>query len=120
MPTTPAIACPCGGRRQAGQPCDRCKSGGRAPEHRPNFRQRGYSVAWDKARKTWLVLHPLCAECEAAGRVVAGYAVDHIQPHRGDQELFWNQANWQTLCRRCHAVKSAAERTTGGGSQVVA
>jgi 5-methylcytosine-specific restriction endonuclease McrA len=29
--------------------------------------------------------------------------VDHIQPHRGDQRLFWDRRNWQPLCRTCHS-----------------
>jgi 5-methylcytosine-specific restriction endonuclease McrA len=28
--------------------------------------------------------------------------VDHIKPHRGDQNLFWEETNWQTLCQRHH------------------
>jgi 5-methylcytosine-specific restriction protein A len=35
--------------------------------------------------------------------------VDHIIPHRGDQYLFWDQENWQALCKDCH------DRKTGRG-----
>jgi len=35
--------------------------------------------------------------------------VDHVIPHRGDQELFWDTSNWQPLCKRCHDVKTAGE-----------
>jgi hypothetical protein len=35
--------------------------------------------------------------------------VDHVVPHRGDQVLFWESSNWQTLCRSCHELKSARE-----------
>nr|WP_313010818.1 HNH endonuclease [Brucella intermedia] len=28
--------------------------------------------------------------------------VDHIQPHRGNKELFWWRGNWQSLCQPCH------------------
>lgn len=118
MPSSPPTVCStpgCGGRRYAGicdRGCNRSRTGTakRAPDNRPNFRQRGYDSRWDKARLVWLAEHPICAECERNGLVVAGYAVDHITPHRGDQGLFWDQSNWQTLCRRCHAVKSQAER----------
>ena len=39
--------------------------------------------------------------------------VDHIVPHRGDQELFWDVANnWQALCRQCHSsIKQAWEKS---------
>jgi 5-methylcytosine-specific restriction protein A len=36
-------------------------------------------------------------------------AVDHIQPHRGDYELFWDSDNWQPLCATCHGRKTLAE-----------
>ena len=35
--------------------------------------------------------------------------VDHIIPHRGDLEMFWNQLNHQALCKRCHDSKTARE-----------
>ncbi|WP_309242099.1 HNH endonuclease [Paenibacillus sp. S150] len=30
-------------------------------------------------------------------------------PHKGDMELFWNEANWQPLCASCHGIKTAKE-----------
>jgi 5-methylcytosine-specific restriction endonuclease McrA len=27
---------------------------------------------------------------------------DHVVPHRGDERLFWNCTNLQTLCKPCH------------------
>lgn len=38
---------------------------------------------------------------------------DHIVPHRGDRELFWNLQKWQPLCKDCH------DRKTGSGMQLV-
>ena len=35
--------------------------------------------------------------------------VDHIIPHRGDKRLFWDEKNWQPLCKDCH------DRKTGTG-----
>jgi hypothetical protein len=35
--------------------------------------------------------------------------VDHIVPHGGDQTLFWDAANHQTLCEPCHNRKTATE-----------
>ncbi|WP_273823038.1 HNH endonuclease [Pseudomonas asplenii] len=72
--------------------------------------QRGYGYRWQKAREVWLNQHPLCVYCERQGRVTAGTVVDHIKPHRGNQDLFWDQRNWQTLCKPCHdTVKQAEE-----------
>lgn len=39
----------------------------------------------------------------------AVYAVDHIIPHKGDPELFWDQDNWQSLCKPHHDRKTATE-----------
>ena len=32
--------------------------------------------------------------------------VDHIRPHRGDPVLFWDEKNWQSLCKSCHDKKT--------------
>lgn len=69
---------------------------------RPNAYRRGYNKAWSTARSRHLRAHPLCAFCLKAGRVVQAQVVDHIQAHKGDPALFWNSANWQSLCKRCH------------------
>lgn len=74
--------------------------------------QRGYNNKWRKASKTWLRTHPLCVLHEQLGQIVSATLVDHIVPHRGDQELFWDKANWQGLCKTCHdSVKQRIERT---------
>ena len=67
--------------------------------------QRGYNHQWRKARFQWLIANPVCAECKWIN-VPAKMVVDHIQPHRGDLNLFWNRSNWQTLCKRCHDYKT--------------
>jgi 5-methylcytosine-specific restriction endonuclease McrA len=38
--------------------------------------------------------------------------VDHITPHRGDPAKFWDAANWQALCKRCHDRKTMTEDRT--------
>lgn len=36
--------------------------------------------------------------------------VDHVVPHRGDKNLFWNaRGNWQALCVSCHSRKTVKE-----------
>jgi len=65
--------------------------------------ERGYGWRWQKAREQWLLLHPMCVMCaELDGRVVAATVVDHKVPHRGDQALFWDRGNWQSLCAPHH------------------
>jgi 5-methylcytosine-specific restriction endonuclease McrA len=35
--------------------------------------------------------------------------VDHIVPHKGDQTLFWDRANWRPMAKACHDSKTARE-----------
>ncbi len=37
------------------------------------------------------------------------FVCDHIVPHKGDQRLFWDPENRQTLCEHCHNRKTALE-----------
>jgi 5-methylcytosine-specific restriction protein A len=78
-------------------------------ERRGSAASRGYGHRWRKARDAFLRAHPLCAECERRGRVTAANEVDHIRPHKGDQAMFWDSSNWQSLCKTCHSTKTAAE-----------
>ncbi|MFV3289133.1 HNH endonuclease [Pseudomonas sp. NY11955] len=78
--------------------------------------QRGYDYRWQKAREQYLSDNPLCAYCERNGRTAAAGVVDHIVAHRGDMVLFWDQTNWQSLCKPCHdSVKQAEEAAGLGG-----
>lgn len=76
---------------------------------RPSSRQRGYTTRWDKARLAYLKAHPLCMRCLQAGDYTAAEVVDHVVPHRGDQGLFWDVSNWQSLCTLCHNRKTSKE-----------
>jgi 5-methylcytosine-specific restriction protein A len=76
---------------------------------RGSAHQRGYNRRWQKARVTFLMRSPLCKHCADAGLVVAATDVDHIIPHKGDQALFWDSSNWQSLCKSCHSKKTARE-----------
>lgn len=64
--------------------------------------QHLYDRRWRKARLAHLAKHPLCAMCKSAGRIEAATIVDHIEPHRGSERLFWARSNWQSLCKPCH------------------
>lgn len=86
------------------------KSDRRAVDNRRgSAASRGYDHRWQRYRADYLRRHPLCAACEKQGQVAAATVVDHITPHRGDKELFWNQANHQPLCKACHDSKTATE-----------
>jgi 5-methylcytosine-specific restriction protein A len=80
---------------------------------RPSASARGYGARWRRARLAFLARHPLCATCQAEGRLVPATDVDHVVPHRGDQRLFWDESNWQGLCKPCHDAKTAREGRRG-------
>lgn len=71
--------------------------------------ERGYTYRWQQAREAFLRAHPLCRMCEESGHVVASTTVDHIEPHRGNEVLFWDTSNWQALCTTCHSSHKQRE-----------
>lgn len=81
--------------------------------------ERGYGGRWQRARKRFLFAHPLCCMCEKAGRVELATVVDHRTPHRGNQDLFWNEDNWQGLCAPCHSGDKQALEKSGRVKQTI-
>jgi 5-methylcytosine-specific restriction protein A len=75
--------------------------------------ERGYSNRWHRARTDYLQRHPLCVHCDGEGRATPATVVDHIVPHKGDDTRFWNEGNWQSLCKPHHDRKSAREGRWG-------
>jgi len=79
-------------------------------ERRGTAAQRGYGGRWQRYRERYLKAHPLCAGCERQGRLTQAAEVDHIIPVSGPNDpLFWDAKNHQSLCRACHAKKTALE-----------
>jgi 5-methylcytosine-specific restriction enzyme A len=84
----------------------------REDEHRGSAASRGYDARWRRVRELHMASEPLCRECAKVGRTVAGELVDHIVPlSQGGSRLLGS--NLQTLCRACHARKTAAETAAG-------
>ena len=110
MPMTPRRPC-----RFPGCP-NLCDSGVYCRDHlqystdriRGGADARGYDSAWRKARKSYLEEHPLCEECRKNGKLTPASVIDHIIPHRGDKKLFWDETNWQPLCKDCHDKKTGS------------
>lgn len=57
---------------------------------------------WQRLRALQLKKYPCCALCEKEGYVKGADTVDHVIPHKGDEELFWDDNNLQSLCKQCH------------------
>lgn len=84
-----------------------------AIDPRPTAHDRGYNYRWQKARKEFLANNPLCAFCARDGEITIASVVDHIEPHRGNQDLFWSPDNWQPLCKPHH--DSEKQKMENGG-----
>lgn len=74
---------------------------------RPSAHRRLYDHRWRKASKAFLASNPMCRAHAAEGVHCLATVVDHIKPHRGDVDLFWDEGNWQGLCKRKHDEKTA-------------
>jgi len=70
------------------------------------------TARWQKLR--WSILVRDLFRCRKCDHIVADTSrlvADHIVPHRGDERLFWDEKNLQTLCKDCHdRVKQSEER----------
>lgn len=63
-----------------------------------------HSRRWREMRLAFLAENPCCALCGAPASIV-----DHIEPHRGDGQLFYDEGNLQSLCQSCHSAKTLRE-----------
>ena len=79
------------------------------PEAIRSATKRGYNYKWNVRRKQYLAKHPLCVECQRQGKLTPATVVVHIVPHRGRQDLMWDENNWQSLCKPCHDKKTGRE-----------
>jgi 5-methylcytosine-specific restriction enzyme A len=81
-------------------------------ERRGSAASRGYDSRWAgySRRRLRKAEHALCVCCKANGIVRPATLTDHIVPGRRKPELFWVEANHQSLCDACHnTVKKVLE-----------
>ena len=77
------------------------------PAHRPARRADTsyYDRRWQKVRAAYLARHPLCVDCEKAGRLTPATDVHHIiKPGDGGDD---SDSNLMGLCRPCHSARTA-------------
>jgi len=79
----------------------------RLDAQRGSANQRGYNARWQRASKQFL-RRPENALC-ACGCGHPSTVVDHREPHHGNQQLFWDETNWQGMTKSCHDAKTARE-----------
>lgn len=58
---------------------------------------RLYNYQWEKYRAVFLNVNPVCYACGKSATVV-----DHLNPHKGDFNLFWKIDNYLPLCKKDH------------------
>src|SRR5262245_42233939 len=75
------------------------------------------SKRWKQRRKQQLQTQPLCAMCQASGRITAASVADHIIPHRGDERLFYYGA-LQSLCETHHNQTKKQQETLGYSREI--
>jgi len=90
---------------------------GKCDAHRPRARladvdyaqvHRWYgSARWQALRRDVLQADPFCRSCRDRGVKALTVDIDHIVKHDGDPLRFWNRANLQGLCKRCHTIKTS-------------
>jgi 5-methylcytosine-specific restriction enzyme A len=67
----------------------------------------------DRIRPAQLRREPLCRHCRALGKLVYAQEVDHIVPARGDMQLLRDPANFQSLCKFHHGLKTRGVKVIG-------
>ncbi len=111
MPMRPSIPCKhpgCAALVPYGQSyCEKHKV--QHTSERSGAAGRGYDARWRRESKRFLRVHPLCIRCFEEKKITKATVVDHVIPHRGDERLFWDQNNWQALCKHHHDVKTMTE-----------
>lgn len=71
---------------------------------------RLYGLArWKRQRQAQLTAQPLCQLCLDMECVTEATVADHVEAHRGDEDLFWDPENLQSLCASCHSRHKQAE-----------
>lgn len=92
---------------------------GRCPAHARPVRQHerryysgisglNYGRRWRRLRPLAWSRHPYCADCGVLLQL-RDAEIDHVVPHRGDPELFWDETNLTARCKPCHSRKTAIE-----------
>lgn len=64
-----------------------------------------HSTRWKKHRAAYLAKNPLCAHCQAGGRITAATVVHHSVERLDDPSRAFDWTNYQALCRACHTIE---------------
>jgi len=79
----------------------------RISEAKKERRKLYNSIAWKRLRALKLAQDALCEKCLAAGKVVPGEHVHHVEKLSDRPDLALTLDNLQTLCAPCHNTLSS-------------
>lgn len=68
------------------------------------------TARWERKRQVLFNEQPLCVMCLQSETIMIADTADHVVPHRGDPDLFWN-GELQPLCASCHSRDKQREET---------
>lgn len=70
---------------------------------------RYHTARWTRESKAFRESHPLCEMCLEKGALVPSEVVDHVIPIAICAD-FWDQDNWQALCKKCNIAKGNKDK----------
>ena len=76
----------------------------------PKIKKFYSSSQWQKVRDRYLKKNPLCEHCKEKGLTEVADEVDHIIPIKVAWEKRLSSQNLQSLCKSCHAKKTARDK----------
>lgn len=77
-------------------------------DRRGSARTRGYDTRWERFRLLYLHQHPLCVDCQQAGRPpTPATEVHHIHRLRDYPGMKYDEDNLMALCHKCHSRRTA-------------
>lgn len=85
------------------------KHGGRRSERYKTNEKLYNSAAWKNLRAVKRSEFPICAACLLNGIVTETAHIDHVIPHKQDEDRFMVNL-FQGLCQPCHTNKTLLER----------
>lgn len=82
----------------------------KVPPNCRNLNRRIYwTPLWKGIRRKQLSREPFCRYCAEQGLETRARYADHIIPHRGDPNLFFDDNNLQSLCETHHNATKQSE-----------
>lgn len=99
-PRLPALA-----SRFASQASTETISKSRYRDESLHYRKWYKTARWQQLRMEVLTRDKFTCQMVGCGKVTgktSQLVCDHIQPHRGNERLFWDLSNLQCLCKPCH------------------